>query len=181
MFSNFRGGSVRPFVQIFKTDWSKALECDSLSLMVYNALCHIHSDAPPEEKGCFRAGAARIAKHCGLSRRAIQERLPRLAAEGLIEIKSGRREDRESDHEENRITLKSSASSALGSARKVGMRCARKKKDPKGSKKEDRFAGGGASPQPASASQKSPAANPCGWPSKSTHHPEQKTTNQPAA
>jgi hypothetical protein len=118
----------RPFIQIFKTEWSKALECDSLSLMVYLALCHIHSDAKPEEKGCFRAGAARIAKHCGLSRRAIQERLPRLAAEGLIEIKSGRREDRDSDHEENRITLKSSASSALGSAQNLGMRCARKKK-----------------------------------------------------
>lgn len=148
---------MRPFVQIFKTEWSKALECDSVSLMVYLALCHIHSDAPPEEKGCFRAGAARIAKHCGLSRRAIQERLPRLAAEGLIGIKSGRRKDRESDHEENRITLKGSASGALGSARKDGMRCARKKKDPKGSKKEGRFAGSEADASPASGPQENPS------------------------
>jgi hypothetical protein len=142
----------RPFIQIFKTEWSKALECDSLSLMVYLALCHIHSDAMPEEKGCFRAGAARIAKHCGLSRRAIQERLPRLAAEGLIEIKSGRREDRDSDHEENRITLKSSASSALGSAQKIGMRCARKKKpSSKGGKENEnpRSAPGGSMAAPA--------------------------------
>lgn len=140
---------MRPFVQVFKTEWSKALECDSISLLVYLALCHIRSDTPPEEKGCFKAGAARIAKHCGLSRRAIQERLPRLAAEGLIEIKSGRRADRKSDHEENRITLKGSAPHALGSARKVGMRCARIKKDPKGSKKGDRLAGRSADAAPA--------------------------------
>jgi hypothetical protein len=113
---------------LFKADHDKALECDSVSLLVYVALLRIHSDAPPEEKNCFRAGVARIKRHCGLSRRAIQDRLPRLAAEGLIEIKSGRREDRTSDHEENRITLKGSAPDALGSARKLGMRCARLKK-----------------------------------------------------
>ena len=144
---------VRPFVQVFKTEWSKALECDSVSLMVYLALCHIHSDAKPEEKSCFRAGAARIAKHCGLSRRAIQERLPRLAAEGLIKIKSGRRKDRKNDHEENQITLLCSAQDALGSARKDGMRCARKKKDPKGSKKEDRPAGRSAVAAPAGSQE----------------------------
>jgi hypothetical protein len=118
----------RPFTRIFKADHDKALETDSLGLLVYLALCRIQSDAPPEEKGSFRAGAARIARHCGLSRRAIQERVRRLAGEGLITIISGRRKDRESDHEENRITLKGSAGDALGSAQDRGTGCARKKK-----------------------------------------------------
>jgi len=118
----------RPFTRIFKADHDKALETDSLGLLVYLALCRIQSDAPPEEKGSFRAGAARIARHCGLSRRAIQERVRRLAGEGLITIISGRRKDRESDHEENRITLKGSAGDALGSAQDGGTGCARKKK-----------------------------------------------------
>ena len=148
---------MRPFVQVFKSEWSKALECDSVSLLVYLALCHIRSDAPPEEKDSFKAGAARIARFCGLSRTAIQERLPRLAAEGLIEIKSGRRKDRESDHEENRITLKGSAPDALGSAPQVGMRCARKKKPPKGGKKESRSAGSEADASPASGPQENPS------------------------
>jgi hypothetical protein len=119
----------RPFTRVFKADHDKALETDSLGLLVYLALCRIQSDAPPEDKGSFRAGAARIARHCGLSRRAIQERLHRLAQEGLLEVKSGRRKDRESDHEENRITLKGSAGDALRSARECGTGCARKKKD----------------------------------------------------
>ena len=146
---------MKPYTRVFKADHDKALECGSVSLLVYFALCRIHSDAPPEEKDSFKAGNARIRKHSGLSRRAIQDSLPRLATEGLIEIKSGRRKDRESDHEENRITLKGSASDALGSARKDGMRCARKKKDPKGSKKEGRSAGVGADAPPASGPEKS--------------------------
>ena len=148
---------MRPFVQVFKSEWSKALECDSVSLLVYLALCHIRSDAPPEEKDSFKAGAARIARFCGLSRSAIQERLPRLAAEGLIEIKSGRRKDRESDHEENRITLKGSPSHGLGSPQSEAARKARKKKDPKGSKKEGRFAGSEADASPASGPQENPS------------------------
>jgi hypothetical protein len=146
---------MRPYTRIFKADHDKALECGSVSLLVYFALCRIHSDAPPEEKDSFKAGNARIRKHSGLSRRAIQDSLPRLATEGLIEIKSGRRKDRKSDHEENRITLKGSAWDALRSARKDGMRCARKKKDPKGSKKEGRFAGSEAKASPASGHEES--------------------------
>jgi hypothetical protein len=119
----------RPFTRIFKADHDKALEADPLALLVYVALCRIQSDAPPEEKASFRAGAARIARHCGLSRRAIQERLRRLQRDGLIVVLSGRRENRESDHEENRITLKGRAGDALRSARECGTRCARKKKD----------------------------------------------------
>jgi hypothetical protein len=118
----------RPFTRIFKTDHDKALEAGPLALLVYLALCRIHSDAPPDEKGCFRAGAARIARHCGLSRRAIQPRLRLLEKEQLITILSGRRKDRESDHEENRITLRGSAGDALGSARDSGTGCAREKK-----------------------------------------------------
>jgi len=119
----------RPFTQIFKADHDKALEADHLALLVYLALCRIQSDAPPEDKASFRAGAARIARHCGLSRRAIQERVRRLQNDGLIEVLSGRRKDRESDHEENRITLKGSAGDALRSARERGTGCARIKKD----------------------------------------------------
>jgi hypothetical protein len=146
--------SAKPYSRIFKADHDKALECDPLSLLVYLALCRIHSDAPPEEKDSFRAGAARIARFCGLSRGAIQERVKRLAAEGLIKVKSGRREDRKTDHEENRITLKGSAWSELGSPRSEATRCARKKKDPKGSKKEDRNAGIAAAAAPASGPEK---------------------------
>jgi hypothetical protein len=172
---------VKPYTRIFKADHDKALELGSTCLMVFLALCRIQSDAPPEKKGLFQAGAARIMRHCGLSRRAVQDGMKRLAAEGLIEIKSGRRKDRKTDHEENQITLKGSAQDALGSARDEGIRCARKKKASKEAKKEGRFAGSEAIASPASGNEKSPAANPCGWPSKSTHHPEQKTTNQPAA
>jgi hypothetical protein len=119
----------RAFSRIFKADHDKALAVDPSALLVYLALCRIHSDAPPEEKGSFRAGAGRIARHCGLGRRTIQRWLPRLRDEGLIEVISGRRKDRESDHEENRITLKGSAADALGSATESGLKGARRKKD----------------------------------------------------
>lgn len=147
----------RPFTRIFKADHDKALESGSLTLLVYLALCRIHSDAPPEEKRSFRAGAARIARHCGLSRRAIQPRLKQLQADGLISVLSGRRKDRESDHEENRITLKGSADDALGSARKRGTGCARKKKLSQEREKEierqpDERTGAGA-PAPSSDAQ----------------------------
>lgn len=140
---------MRAYTRIFKADHDKALELGPTCLLIFLALCRIQSDAPPEKKGLFQAGAARIMRHCGLSRRAVQEGMKRLAAEGLIEIKSGRRKDRKTDHEENQITLLSSAQDALGSARKDGMRCARKKKDPKGSKKENRPAGRSAVAAPA--------------------------------
>lgn len=140
---------MRAYTRIFKADHDKALELGPTCLLIFLALCRIQSDAPPEKKGLFQAGAARIMRHCGLSRRAVQEGMKQLAAEGLIKIKSGRRKDRKTDHEENQITLLSSAQDALGSARKDGMRCARKKKDPKGSKKEDRPAGRSAVAAPA--------------------------------
>ena len=145
---------MKAYTRIFKADHDKALELGSTCLMVFLALCRIQSDAPPEKKGLFQAGAARIMRHCGLSRRAVQDGMKRLAAEGLIEIKSGRRKDGKTDHEENQITLKGSAQDALGSARDEGMRCARKKKDPKGSKKEDRSAGSEAVASPASGPEK---------------------------
>ena len=129
---------MRAYTRIFKADHDKALELGPTCLLIFLALCRIQSDAPPEKKGLFQAGAARVMRHCGLSRRAVQEGMKQLAAESLIKIKSGRRKDRKNDHEENQITLKGSAQDALGSARDEGMRCARKKKDPKGSKKEDR-------------------------------------------
>ncbi len=145
---------MKPYTRIFKSDHDKALELGATCLLTYLALCRIHSDAPPEEKELFRGGAARIMRHSGLSRRAVQESVKRLAAEGLITIKSGCRKDRKTDHEENQITLKGSASGALGSARNEGIRCARKKKDPKGSKKEGRFAGSEADASPASGQEK---------------------------
>ncbi len=145
---------MKPYSRVFKADHDKALELGSTCLLTFLALCRIQSDAAPDKKDLFQAGAARIMRHCGLSRRAVQECVKRLAAEGLIAIKSGRRKDRESDHEENQITLKGSASGALGSARNEGIRCARKKKDPKGSKKEGRSAGVGADAPPASVPEK---------------------------
>ena len=147
---------MKPYTRIFKSDHDKALELGSTSLLTYLALCRIHSDAPPEEKGLFRGGAARIMRHSGLSRRAVQESVKRLAAEGLITIKSGCRKDRKTDHEENQITLKGSAPDALGSARNEGIRCARIKKAPKGAKKEGRSAGVGADAPPASGSEEIP-------------------------
>ena len=144
---------MRAYTRIFKADHDKALELGPTCLLIFLALCRIQSDAPPEKKGLFQAGAARVMRHCGLSRRAVQEGMKQLAAEGIIEIKSGRRKDRKTDHEENQITLLCSAQDALGSARKVGMRCARKKKDPKGSKKEDRPAGRSAVAAPAGSQE----------------------------
>lgn len=144
---------MRAYTRIFKADHDKALELGPTCLLIFLALCRIQSDAPPEKKGLFQAGAARVMRHCGLSRRAVQEGMKQLAAEGIIEIISGRRKDRKTDHEENQITLLCSAQDALGSARKDGMRCARKKKDPKGSKKEDRPAGRSAVAAPAGSQE----------------------------
>ena len=145
---------MSPYTRVFKADHDKALELGSTCLLTFLALCRIQSDAPPEKKELFQAGAARIMRHCGLSRRAVQESVKRLAAEGLIAIKSGCRKDRKSDHEENQITIKGSASGALGSARERGTECARIKKDPKGSKKEDRPAGRSAVAAPAGDQEK---------------------------
>jgi hypothetical protein len=152
----------KPFTRIFKDDHDKAVAAGSMALLVYLALCRIQSDALPEEKECFRAGAARIGRQCGLSRRTVQTWLHRLAGEGLVEIVSGRRKDRESDHEENRITLKGSAGDTLRSARESGGRCARiKKLSPKErERKERRPAGSAAGAALSTGAEKEAAA---GW------------------
>jgi hypothetical protein len=95
----------RPFTRIFKADHDKALTLGHTALLVYTAILRVHSDAPVEAKSQFPAGAARIARHCGLSTRQVKRNLPQLADEKLITIKSGRRADRKGKNEENLITL----------------------------------------------------------------------------
>jgi len=95
----------RPFTRIFKADHDKALTLGHTTLLVYAAILRVHSDAPVEAKAQFPAGAARIARHCGLSTRQVKRNLPQLADEKLIAIKSGRRADRKGKNEENLITL----------------------------------------------------------------------------
>lgn len=95
----------RPFTRIFKDDHDKALTLGHTALLVYAAILRVHSDAPVEAKAQFPAGAARIARHCGLSTRQVKRNLPQLADEKLIGIKSGRRADRKGKNEENLITL----------------------------------------------------------------------------
>jgi len=154
--------SAKPYSRVFKADHDRAVAVGGLTaLAVYTGILRVHSDAPPEEKHSFRAGAARVARHAGCSTKSVKRMLPLLASEGLISIVSGRRKDRESDHEENRITLKgvvgdvmSRDAESLGRDRKVGLKVPRKKKDPKGSKKEDRNAGIAAVAAPASGPEK---------------------------
>jgi len=113
------------------------------ALAVYCALCRIRSDAAPEDKDSFPAGAARVARHCGLSTRTVKRTLPILAREGLIVILSGVRHDRRGDHEENKITMAGSDSLALGrdyESVPVGTRIKKGSKDPKKEKgNEDEF------------------------------------------
>jgi len=108
---------MRPgaYTRIFKSDHDRAVTAGGLTALgVYLALCRIHSDAAPEEKDSFRAGAARIARHAGVSTKTAKRMLPILARENLITILSGRRKDRTGDNEENRITLQGGAGLAKG-------------------------------------------------------------------
>lgn len=104
-----------PFTMIVKADHDRAVTAGGVNaLAVYVALCRIQSDSIPELKDSFPAGAARIARHCGLSTKTVKRMLPVLAKEGLISILSGRRNDRNTDHDENKITLLGRDSQTLG-------------------------------------------------------------------
>jgi len=161
---------MNPYTCIFKADHDLAISVGGLTaLAVYIGLLRIHSDAPPGEKESFRAGAARIARHAGCSTKTAKRILPKLAAEGLITIVSGRRKDRESDHEENRITLRGVAGRANGKDseslgrdpktpgrdREIGLKVPRiKKTSYKEVKKDRRFQRGESEASPANGSQK---------------------------
>lgn len=114
-----------PHTRVGKAQHDKVLTAlGTPGLAVYVALCRIQSDAKAEEKHLFAAGAQRIARHCGLSVRCIRYHLPKLAVLGVIKIKSGRHAGRNSDHEENKITLLGSAPSAQGNASDAQDPCA---------------------------------------------------------
>jgi hypothetical protein len=113
----------RPFSVIQKSEHDKALALGSTGLLVYVALCRLQSDARPDEKDCFAAGAARIAKHCGLSKRCVKSYLPLLSEEGIIEIESGRKTGAGNSNEENRITLLGSAASSPRRESETGVSC----------------------------------------------------------
>jgi hypothetical protein len=104
----------RPHTRLYKQDHDKALTLGHTALLVYAAILRVHSDAPVEAKAQFPAGAARIARHCGLSTRQVKRNLPQLADEKLIAIKSGRRADRKGKNEENLITLLGVAGQVMG-------------------------------------------------------------------
>jgi DNA-binding MarR family transcriptional regulator len=154
---------MNPYTRIFKADHDLAISAGGLTaLAVYIGLLRIHSDAPPGEKESFRAGAARIARHAGTSSRTVKRILPKLAAEGLITVVSGRRKDRISDHEENRIKLQGVAgrslgrdSESLGRDSECGLNGPRKKKTSyKEVKKDRRFQRGESEASPANGYQK---------------------------
>jgi hypothetical protein len=106
-----------PHTRISKAHHDKVLTAlGTPGLAVYIALCRIQSDAKAEEKHLFDAGARRISRHCGLSVRSIRTYLPMLADLGAIKVQSGRNAGRQSDHEENKVSLIDSAAFALGSA-----------------------------------------------------------------
>ncbi len=140
------------YTRIFKADHDKAITAGGLAALgVYLALCRIHSDAPPDEKHSFKAGAGRIKRHCHLSVRSIKTYLPVLEREGLIAIKSGVNKDRTSDHEENKITLLGSAMAALGSANKERENCTRIKKASKEAERNSRRSAGSGAEAPAAS------------------------------
>lgn len=113
----------RPFSVIQKSEHDKALELGSTGLLVYVALCRLQSDARPDEKDNFPAGAARIAKHCGLSSRCVKDYLPLLANEGIIEVTSGCKTDTRNYNEENRITLLGSEYGSPRRESETGVSC----------------------------------------------------------
>jgi hypothetical protein len=103
----------RPYSRLTKSDHDTALLNGWAALLVLVALCRLQSDAKPDEKHCFPAGAAAISKHCGLTARAVKKYIPKLAAQGLIAITSGRQIAGQKHYEENRYTLLSSELSSL--------------------------------------------------------------------
>ena len=106
-----------PHTRISKAHHDKILTAlGTPGLAVYIALCRIQSDAKAEEKHLFDAGARRISRHCGLSVRSIRTYLPQLAVLGAIKVQSGRNAGRQSDNEENKVSLIDSAAFAHGSA-----------------------------------------------------------------
>jgi hypothetical protein len=156
-------------------------------LAILTGLCRLESDAPADAKHGFFASATNIAHESGIGVRSVQRHLRALADAGLFSMQPGRKSQATGAYEANKFCLLN-----VGPAlRQVGGRRAatesrvnggHKRNSPSESKKKDRFAGSEAEASPASGNEKSPAtANPLGWPSKSTQHPEQKTTNQPAA
>ena len=103
--SSTPGKRDRPYSRLMKYEHDKVLLHGASALLVYVGLCRLHSDARPDEKNEFPAGAAAIAKHCGLTSRCVKKYLPLLAKDGLIAIKSGRKIDGKHQNEENRFTL----------------------------------------------------------------------------
>ena len=109
----------RPYTRLFKREHDKALALGRTGLLVYVALCRLQSDARPEDKEAFRAGASRVASLCGLSTRSVQDVLPRLAAEGLITVHGGIQKH----YEENKVTLLGNATAAAGNANDARVNC----------------------------------------------------------
>jgi len=109
----------RPYTRLFKREHDKALALGRTGLLVYVALCRLQSDARPEDKEAFRAGASRVASLCGLSTRSVQDVLPRLAAEGLITVHGGIQKY----YEENKVTLLGNATAAAGNANDARVNC----------------------------------------------------------
>ena len=103
----------QPFVMMTKAVLNAAAKIDPSAQVVLLALYRIQSDAKPEEKELFRAGAKRIETYCGLKRATIQRKMKKLEGAGLIRIKSGRRADRTADQEANQVTLLSSLTERL--------------------------------------------------------------------
>lgn len=100
------GRSVRPHTRLFKREHDMVVEAGGWkALITYIALLRAHSNAAPEEKHHFRAGAGRLAKIVDVSPATIKRSLPILVKLGLIEVTSGRRADRNGDHEPNRFRL----------------------------------------------------------------------------
>ena len=108
----------QPFVMIPKASLKAASEAGPSAHLLLVVLYQIQNDAKPKERELFRAGAGRIGRYCGLSRRTIQAKIKKLEEVGLISIKSGRRANRSSDKEENQITLITGATIALVEGKK---------------------------------------------------------------
>ena len=97
---------MRPHTRLFKREHDLVVEAGGWkALITYIALLRAHSNAAPEEKHHFRAGAGRLAKIVDVSPATIKRSLPILVKLGLIEVTSGRRADRNGDHEPNRFRL----------------------------------------------------------------------------
>ena len=104
--SQHRKTSDGPYYWINKDAADMArLAGGTTGLAIYQALCHLESNAPQNCKGEFFASRSNIAELSGVGVRTVTRYLPILSKTGLFRMTSGRSLEKNRSHEANRFTL----------------------------------------------------------------------------